>query len=271
MSQPSLEGQLFAADYRRSHDVHSFVTHEGSLVTAVSAPDWDSFSDMLENLPPTQGYIVSPELITCTDMPMAALADMHDIVAERTEHVRTISHAHPQAVIALGNVACTTQGFMNQLEIIRGGTTVAAIHKTAFTDDELEVFAPGSHDGERWTHHPTVQLALCHELIRVALNRGAPNDKLLEKYRTNALNEQAVSLLVSSCFAVPMSSRAESVYSQYAKPDEERYRGQLETAVGYVFAAYPNLQDIIMTDRRPSQGTIEPLNVHFRRLAAAEE
>lgn len=260
---PKRGGVTFLADYRREHGVHSFEMQDGSPVTAVSAESWQQLAEQLPTIP-DHGYVMTPELITSAHMELDEIHGSRDVIQGRTELVLAESQHRPNATIALGTTAYTHLGLTNRLSFVRGGEIIGAIDKNFLTDDEKPVFARGPQEGRRWSDNPNAQFAICSEIIRVALNRGREQGDLSMRNRSNALARATISLLVSSCWSVPMSKNQ----NMSLLPDEERYRGQLEDIIGLVFGAYPKLQDIIVTDRTPEGSTVRPCNSHFQRIPA---
>jgi hypothetical protein len=260
MTTTVFAGTELNIEYRREHGVHAFETHAGTSVTAVSAPSWQETLGALQDMPETDGYIMTPELITCAGVSLNELADAQTTVVERTAQAQEVSTKHPKAVFGLGTVAYAALGVTNRLAFIQNGEPVSAIDKSYLTYGEMPYFLPMGTDAKRWSNNAAVRFAICSEMIGVWLGTDRRTGARVKE--SNVLDDATETLLASTCWAVPMAKNMEQFI---LISDEERYTGQLQSVVGGIFTSHPNLQEVIMTDRRPHGGTVEPLNAHFRR------
>ncbi|QJU08662.1 hypothetical protein FBF28_03820 [Candidatus Saccharibacteria bacterium oral taxon 488] len=70
MPRPDLE-----ITWYRQNGVFNFTNSDGEPVTGVSAQTWEDYLDHIENLPSkVSGQVISPELITITDIPFEKVA-----------------------------------------------------------------------------------------------------------------------------------------------------------------------------------------------------
>jgi hypothetical protein len=248
-----------SADYRRSHGIHEFLVGQ-QVVSVLSAERWVAFDDQLKQLPIQGGYIVTPELMTTAGISLDGIRNEKQLVGERISHVQRMSMRHADATIALGTAVIGQQAVWNGISVIQNGAIIERVNKHSLTNPESEIFEKGEMLAKRYQPEPEIQLATCSEIVGLYLNCNIRKD-YPRVPQVNTLTD-ARTLIVSSCWSVPQYT----AFDPYAPPDEERYRGQLETVVGSIFSAFQSLDHIVMADRRPEGGTIEPLNVHFARI-----
>jgi hypothetical protein len=250
------------AEYRRYHGVHEFELNDGTTVTSLSFPSWEEYIMALSHLPPTEGYIVSPELITSTvDFP--EILSMQEQIDDRVEQVRVISENHPKATLILGAATVDGKGTRrNSLIVINSGSIGGSIDKRgimwpmegAVFERSLRPQAPLRKVGHAALICGDIQSAAAWGRVQ-----GNPQFKLLEP------NSEVV--LVGSCWAYPVAEYFPGMRPSGTGVGDGRYKPPLETVIRRLFSAFPLLKDVVMSDRTiPGVSGTPPYNAHFKRI-----
>lgn len=221
----------YASDYRPEAGEHVFTTSDSVRVTAIAHPTWERFRDTAVNLPPTEGYIISPELITSI-YPLDQIRDYYAQIIERVETVTELSEQHPKALILLGTATVDEEGVMrNSLAAISQGRVEGYIDKRGILSfSEAEVFSTKRRE-------QATLLSLGHSAL-------VCSDIMSVGWRRGLVSSTTETLLISSCWAVPQFETPNAPTSH-----EERFKKPLETTVSGLFRALPRLREVIIVDR----------------------
>ncbi len=250
----------FEVDYRRTHGVHEFEMADGMPVTVLSAPTWEAYANMLVDLPDTQGYIVSPELMT-SPVPLDQAANMPAQIAMRAEVVRELSRNHPYARLLLGTARFTeaSKKPFNGVAAYMHGQEIGWQGKQFGVLGEWEYFEP-ARSQTRAFDIATHGLLICAELMRAGARgqRNSPSKGYAER-AAESIPPSVRSLVVVSCWGVPSEPLG-------PVPDspEERYKQALERSAEAIFSNYL-IDEIIVADRAIVGHGVEPFNAHFKR------
>jgi hypothetical protein len=243
----------YSANYRRSEGTHRFTTVDGVPVTAVTAADWDGFVGQLEDLPRTNGYIVTPELMTATGE-LSEIRSQQSQIRRRLETVWDISRRHPDALVLLGSPTFDEGDLVrNSLIAIRNGRNRGFIDKQGqLWPEEEAVFSTEQRRQAKLLHRRHGAL-VCSDLIDASIGTLSDSAGLPLKTRT---------LLVSSQWAAP---RSEKLGIQPTTSYEERFGGALTTTMDSLFARHPHLEEVIMVDRSEEGSGDIPFTAQFAR------
>jgi hypothetical protein len=247
----------FGTRYERAPGIHTFITLDETPVTAIAVPTWQEFQESLGTLQGVEGYVVSPELITSSQVPIPEISDQRDQIETRINSVLDFSADHPDAMFLLGSATFDSDDLMrNSLVVIRKGSIEGYIDKRA---------AMWSGEGKIFTAQPRTQAKLlilghsaivCSDIISAATYGRYPDDALGKRL----IDPRAETLFVSACWAVPQGSNV------YAKPlDDSRFKVPLEKRIGQLFEYYPELKEVIMVDRQGPVKTVAPYTAHFTK------
>lgn len=223
---------------------------DGHIMTGVSANRWYDFYDMISNLPgglsPRQ--IISPELMTASDIPLADLAkrSAQHAVRRRLDKVETLSRRLPRLEFAIGTPEYTEGAVYNSVLGLKGGERSVLARKSFLTPGEEGVFDLPS---ERSAHQERVRHLICAELIG-HIEPIAP------------IEPTASSLRASCCWAVLLADHEVPGYT--LPPDEERYLGAMHATIQQLMAQQA-VGHLFIVDRTPPGGTTQPYNCIVRR------
>lgn len=255
----------FVVDYRRVHGVHEFEMRDGMPVTVLSAPTWEEYEAALTELPDTQGYIVSPEIMT-SPVPLDQISSMRIDIKERDEIVREASKKHPYARLLLGtarypNIYGDDQKPYNGVTAYMQGQEIGWQGKKEGSWGEWEYLRSAAGIESRAFAIPSHGLLVCAELMFAAA-RGISNNPE-EGYAPQAaemIPPSVESVVMMSCWGVPFE-----YHEEYPIPPEDRYRDVLEQGVRMIFECYGRVEEIIVADRAIVGHGVEPFNAHFKR------
>ncbi len=254
--------------FERQHGVHQFTTYDGMPVTGISVPTWEEFEATLDALPTTDGYIVSPELIT-SPVPLEQIAYMQDAVDNRSTWVRDMSRRHPWARIVLGTAVFDEWDVRptNSTVAYMSGEEVGRYDKQGASWGEGEYLRIGFNSPSTGVfanqHHRQL---ICSDLISAAAYSGVAagddaHDSTISK-RDKLIPANGQVAIVSSCWGVPPFS------DMPAEETDKRCANVLEQSLAEIFRYRPYLVEVIMIDRAIPEVGIQPFNLHARRQAA---
>lgn len=236
--------------FDRNYGVGHLPTTTGDIITTISQPDWEAFIGKLAEF--TQcgqqigSLILSPELITSTDIDHGSVADLKTVIEDRVNEATSLTAQIPEATLLLGTVVFdeTTVKPRNALVFLKNGIEVGRTHKvTPLGLPEREAFHLSANLRDIQKPKPNTMVIICSDLIE-------------HPY----IDDEVVTLLVSGCWGVPTSRPGWT-----ASPDHRLARG-IELSTEELFARHTNLETIVMTDRVPTPSTVKgPFNFIARR------
>lgn len=241
MPRPDLE-----ITWYRQSGVFNFTNSDGEPVTGVSAQTWEDYLNHVEDLPSkTSGIIISPELITVTDIPFEKIARFRQEISKRILQLCEISRDLPNVNLMTG-----TPSFCDDTKLPYN--TIVNISNGQY---ETKV--------RKWTLAPSEEGNFQSTLTAQALQQPYSTQSLICADMIAAqslLNKAARHVQVSACWATPGFN-----YPNYQPPpDEERYTDAMIYAINQLFTAH-SVQDLVVVDRTPPTTEIPPLNCIVQR------
>jgi hypothetical protein len=276
MSAPDLTVEF---GFRRSFGRHDFTTAGGDSVTVIAEPTWEEFWDTTSTSADLGRIVLSPELMT-SPLPIDQIAGSKHLIGERIAQVRELSRSHAETTFALGTAAFNNQTGRpaNSILLVKDGSVVGQNNKAwSLSSQEKSLFTfKAVHGPSRIAPH--IATLVCSDIFgetstqrhpvyvgnRVAtyrntLLRGSDNQN-----PANKVGSQTETVLLSSCWAVPLMTNLSQGESPVAKDDW--YRRQLESRLAMLFSLNPGLLDIIIADRSTGvSGDVLPFVGQFRR------
>ena len=246
----------FTAQYERSVGLHNFTTVDSTPVAAVAVPTWEEFQQTLVDLPPTKGYVISPELITSPGY-LTEIENRATEIQERTDEIQALSKQQPDALILLGTATFDRDNSLvrNSLAVISDGETRGYIDKRGgMLPLENQIFSKQPRQQATLLSAGHTAL-ICSDIIW-AMSFGRSDRK-----KNDWIPPHVETLLVSSCWAVPQSEGPTS-----PSLNEERFKDALERTIRKLFERYHNLKEVVMVDRVIPDSQVEPYTAQFRRV-----
>lgn len=247
----------------REHGIHQYETLDGMQVTGISAPSWEDCEAALQTLPTTDGYVVTPELIT-SPVPLDEIASLHAEVLQRIRTVREISQRHLWTRFLLGTALFNEfePRPTNSVVALMTGREIGRQHKRGASWGEAEhLHVSYDHVDGRAVDKPSHSVLVCAELGAAAA-LGPPDIRQRTHARVKAdqlIPPETRTIIAMSCWGVP---RHEGDTPEVV---EAICGDVLGHAVTNIFEFYPNVQELIMVDRAiPEIGT-QPFNFHAQR------
>ena len=254
--------------FERCHGVHQYVTNDGMPITGISEPTWEKFAATLDDLPTTDGYIISPELIT-SPVPLAEIAAVRTDIEERAAWVQEVSNRHPWARLLLGTATFEDQESRpyNSVVAYMGGREIGRQHKVAGAMGEGVYMRVGFDLADmKALSLPQHHMMLCADIIQAAGHGAAiagDTDVLpavIQRYY-NLIPAAARTVIVSSCWGVPPKETTETTVL------ETKCFKVLTNCVETVLDTYPGVEEVIVIDRAIPEFGLEPFNARFQRAA----
>lgn len=269
--------------YAISYGVHRWSLKDKNikLLTAVSANNWTDYTERLEGILPIDRLIVSPELITCTEIASANVSESRELIESRIEQMRMFSKSFLEATIVLGTAIFGEEEkpkngalFIKNGEIIgqtakRSRVTSWENENFTFDTEEKAVLIPGT----------SFEVLICSDLPLASLySRPVEHlDEVLTRsghdnfigHKPDFINKEAKGLISLNCWGIGAN---EYFFRMYETSPDEYYRIQFRNSSRLVFIKNPNIDEIAAIDRVPNvdenyKGTIssKPINAFFSR------
>ena len=177
------------------------------------------------------------------------IPDQHAALNGRLTELEKLSTSMPTAELVVGTPEYHPDGIYNSLVIIQNGTRrILERKRTIFSSAEQGTFTASNTLQQQCTRTLS---AVCADLVGYGM-QYPQYPKLPQDTRT---------IHASCCWATPLEEGARYA----AAPDEKRYTGAITRTLGYLFARYRQLQQVVVVDRTPPSTTIPPLNCVARR------
>lgn len=234
--------------FERSYGTFNIPTHRGT-VTIASQPDWESFADVVSVLDPRQigQLVLSPELITVSDLDLSRIATHRHMIEERIENAKEITQRFPEATLLLGTAAFDEPGEKprNTLLFIQDGREVGRTYKAnPIVKQEVETFQKVRPYEARKPAAGYMSI-ICSDLVMPP-----------------RIGEDVETVLVSSCWSTP------SGYPGIIPMPQDQVESYTAYFAGELLDRFDSVQTIIMADRLPYEGqatTQGPYNFVARR------
>lgn len=246
------------ARYQRTYGIHRWRLSLGQTVTSLSAPSWEEFAQLLNELQDQDQVVVSPELITIAGLPWEQLQAYQTLVNQRIALIADFSRKKPLTTFIIGTPTFSGDGKpKNSALVIKNGKIIGITHKRInATRDELQAF-------EMMPEEPPILLSnntgvlICADLGMAALVRSQDwtkdrrflkllgSEYLFGKTLT-PIHANSQTLIVLACWGV----RDFSLFKVSDSPDEH-FQIQLRNIAWGVLRDFPNLCNIVVIDRLP--------------------
>lgn len=264
MSDTNVHEQLpggIRTDYVREYGLHRFTGNDGDFISVISALNWTEYLETLQNNLHKLGRVaLSPELIT-SGLDLTSIAQSKTLKSDIKNRVRKVISLSKQApdtsfVLGTAHFGKPSERPSNSMLVIKKGFVEGRINKR---------FAiPGGEESKNFrqdepprypSHLGRTAFLVCSDLIAAALPSLTSKPVVMPEANLS---------LMSACWSTPMQVGKFTVPDP--RPDEERFKSQLERCVVLTFANNPNLKDLIVSDRvPPNSKAVGPFNAYFYR------
>lgn len=274
---------LVEGKYINSYGVHRWSLKDRGIkvLTGVSADNWTDFTNRLEGILPIDRLIVSPELITCTEIESENVTESRELIEDRVEQMRKFSMNFPEATIVLGTAIFGEEEkakngalFIKDGEIIGKTTkksTATEWEKENFSHDldEKPVLIPGTNLG----------LLLCSDLsffsifskgihFPEAFFKKLKQENFIGK-NPEFIHPETKGIIVSSCWGIGGNKLWQDVVGESV---DSYYESQLRAVTTNIMMLNKEIDEIAVVDRVPDVGsdyegiiTSKPINAFFSR------
>lgn len=132
---------LFTETHRNYYGVHRWKAGN-TAITGVSSPGWASFVEHLKTLSPADVLVVSPELITTTEIGTDEIIPARAFIEERVDYVKNASAHMPGTIFLLGTpVFGDGEKPTNSVLYLKAGEIIGVTNKrSGVTDWEKQNF-----------------------------------------------------------------------------------------------------------------------------------
>lgn len=219
--------------FERTYGIRQIQTGRGERITAVSQPDWPHFTAALGALA-RQGagnIVTTPELMTSTDIDLAALHSRRLQIAERVTEATAITRSLPGSTVVLGSVVfdAAAEKPRNAVLFLRDGEEVGRSYKSnPIGKYERTHLDTTKRPGDVSRPLPNILTIICSDLVDLP-----PLDQAVD------------TLLVSACWGTP------SGHANVPVSSDERHLSFLRYLTDDLFDRHDQLETIAMTDRAP--------------------
>ena len=241
MPRPDLE-----VTWYRQNGLFNFTNSDDKPVIGISAQTWEDYLNHIENLPSKfSGQVISPELITITDIPLEKATRFQREISRRILQLCELSRDLPNADFMVG-----TPSFYDDTELPYN--TLVKITNDQYKTNVRKWLLTPSEEGNFWPALTTqalqqpysTQSLICADMV------VAPS----------LLREDTRHVQVSACWATPGFSHP----NYQPPPDEKRYTDAMIYAINQLFTAHL-VRDLVVVDRTPPTTKIPPLNCVVQR------
>ncbi len=249
------------------------------MITGVSSPGWADFTRNLNKLSSRDVCVVSPELITATELKTDDLRPARAVIEERIDDVKKVSARMPTTTFLLGTPVFTAdEKPTNSVLYLKAGRITGRTNKRSgiteweknqftFVPEEPPSLIPGSDISVLiCADVSTVTLYVRNEFVSERILQLGGRENLIGT-DPHFIHRQAKTIVVPSCWGIGANRN----YAGNYNPDIY-YQMQLKSISTSVLMAVPRLEQILVVDRCPdvppglhSYITTKPLNALFTR------
>jgi hypothetical protein len=224
--------------FERSYGVRHIVTPGGDTITAVSQPDWEGFAHALDriNQQGAGGFIMSPELITSTDVDLSVLSERQELIEDRIAEAKKLTRQLPKSTLLLGSVAFdqTVEKPRNAVLFLQDGNEVGRTYKqNPIGKYEREFLHDTTGPNDIVRPAPNILNIICSDLV------SPP-----------PIDAEVDTLLVNACWGTPVG------YPGIAASPDHRHLEFIQYITDDLFEQNTSLSAIIMTDRAPESNSM---------------
>lgn len=269
---------LFTETNRNYYGVHRWKVGN-TAITAVSSPGWASFTEDLKKLSSRDVFVVSPELMTATEIEREDVLPARAVIEERIDYVKNVSARMPGTTFLLGTPVFSGEGKpTNSILYLRAGDVIGMTSKRSgvtewernnftFVAEEPPSLIPGSKIGVLiCADLATATHYLRNEDVKERVLQLGGRDNLIGTH-PHFIHPAAKTLVIPSCWGIG----GNRLYSGREDPDAY-YQMQLKAVSTNVLQFVPRLDQILTVDRCPDLPpgpgnfiTTKPLNVMIKR------
>lgn len=274
--------RMFSSLYTETHmpfyGVHRWKAGNTDI-TSISSPGWASFTKLLPQLSRRDTYVVSPEIITATELNTDDVLADRALIEERISYVKQASLNLPRTVFLLGTpLFHGGDKPTNSMLYLKAGEVIGSTNKrSGVVDWEKKNFSFVAEEPPSLIPGSDIGVLICADLgtATIYARNEVVKDRTLELGgRENLIGTHpqfiqpdTKTLIVPSCWGIGGNQSFMDRYS----PDIY-YLLQLRTISSSILRDYPQLDRILVVDRCPdvppdqqSVITSKPLNVLFQR------
>lgn len=253
--------------FERNYGLSPIELASGDIVMRISVPDWQDFVTAMIHHPGhtpgiinTEPFILTPELITATDIPLEGIASNRGQIETRARFAQELTTMRPNGFLLLNTVLFDdrhTKPRIGTQRIADGSIKSSTFKITGNMPQEQEVFTQAiPPDG---TLTEAIMRARAAEDLPPPFWGIQPLTCADFIDHSDILHPDTTAALISSCWPVDASSSV--------RPNDSRQQAFIEDLCARAFSEHPNLQDIVMADRLPLNSTAPgPFNLHSYRL-----
>lgn len=252
----------------QDYGVYNFRAKTGERVTGISRPDFESFMGDLDNLNVDTDIIVSPELITMTDINSQDLLQNKSVIDERLSSLVDKSVGNPDTTYVIGTPLFrgSDQKPENGVVIIRNGNTIGTVVKQSYSsEDEKEIFEQtAGHNGVNTIPGTKIGVLICSDLGVASMAHRPAFSEVVKRKGGEHLSSKAPPDFIGDDVETVLVPAA---WSSEGAKDNEYYRNQLVSVSNRTLENYPNLREIVVIDRvwDQSNPNLKPQNAYFEK------
>lgn len=269
---------LYTETYMQFYGVHRWKAGN-TEITSISSPGWASFTAQIPKLSRRDTYVVSPEIITATEIDTDDVTSDRALIEERINYMKQASANMPRTVFLLGTpVFHGDEKPTNGVLYLKAGEIIGSTNKrSGVADWEKKNFAFVAEEPPSLVPGTDIGVLICADLgtATIYTRHDSVLDRVLELGgRENLIgthpqfiHPDTKTLIVPSCWGIG----ANRYLIGNDNPDEY-YQMQLRTISSSILRDYPQLERILVVDRCPdvpadqqSVITSKPLNVLFQK------
>lgn len=269
---------LFTETHRQYYSVHRWKVGN-TAIAGVSSHGWTSFVEHLKTLSPADLIVVSPELITTTEVGTDEAIPARDFIEERVDYVKKTSANMPGTIFLLGTpVFGDGEKPTNSVLFLKAGEIIGLTNKrSGVTDWEKQNFTFVAEEPPSLIPESDIGVLICADLATatIYLNNEPVKERVLQLggrdnligVHPHFIHPEAKTLVIPSCWGIGANQNLVAGGNH-----DEYYQMQLKAISTSVLRYLPQLEQILIVDRCPEGFsrpddfvTTKPLNALFKR------
>lgn len=257
--------------YFRESGVIRHVLNDRTEIAGVSANSWDQFVELLLTVSVTDKLVVSPELITCSDIAFEECLNARELIEFRLLELVKYSTNRPETTYVIGTPLFSEGDSKptNSAILIKNGKVLGRTNKRGgATESEKATFGFVAEEPPFLIPGTKTALLICSDLATATIyfNKDSvmlkrmlelSGRELLIGREVNTISPEATSLLVLACWGVGgnfvVSGR-----------EDEYYRFQLRN-ISWSLMRNSNIKEVVVVDRKSELSSSRPYNALLRK------
>lgn len=250
-------------------------------LTGISADKWTDFTNNLSQINEFDKLIVSPELITCTEIESENVTESKELIESRIEQTKKFSMNFPETTIVLGTaIFGEEEKPKNGVLFIKNGEVIGQTAKRAGVDSwEKRNFVFDPEEKAVLIPETNLGVLICSDIRASNISFFNPEEldenltlsgfENLVGHKTEFIHQEAKGMIVPTCWGMTENEVWKNLPSNTL--DMLFQRGLTVEALG-MMRHTPQIEEIAIIDRIPDVGedfkgavTTKPLNVFFSR------